>query len=312
MNNLLIIGIILLMIMQLLIPALFIYWTGFRKSKSKTNLILKLLTVWIYFIYIFYAGNWSFLPYLCRYIFLFLLIVTTIKALLQFNSLVIFEKKKIWDWIKFAGQFLFSLFFFLTCIDVINGFKTDEKGIEITFPLKEGFISHAGNSVYINYHHMDTTAQQYALDITKLNSWGLRAAGFFPSDLNKYTIYGDTVFSPCDGKIVNIKDGLENLPLGTQDKFNLAGNNIILEYNNNLIIFAHLLKNSLMVSTGDFVKKGQPIARVGNSGNTTEPHLHIHAISGTDTSKILNGNGIPIYFDGRFLKRNDIIKRKNQ
>lgn len=71
-----------------------------------------------------------------------------------------------------------------------------------------------------------------------------------------------------------------------------------------------MLKNSLIVSTGDIVKKGQPIARVGNSGRTTNPHLHIHAIAGTDTNKIIEGgNGIPIYFDGKFPVRNDRMKK---
>ena len=73
---------------------------------------------------------------------------------------------------------------------------------------------------------------------------------------------------------------------------------------------AHMLKNSIMVSTGDIVKKGQPLARVGNSGRTTQPHLHIHAITGTDTSKIIQGgNGIPIYFEGKFPIRNDRLKK---
>ncbi|MCX7743036.1 MAG: M23 family metallopeptidase [Flavobacteriales bacterium] len=64
-----------------------------------------------------------------------------------------------------------------------------------------------------------------------------------------------------------------------------------------------------MVLPNDSVKRGQPVARVGNSGHTSEPHLHIHAISGTDTSKIMNGNGIPICFDNKFLIRNDRIKK---
>lgn len=309
MNTLQIASIVALTIMQLLIPALFIYWTGFRKSKSKINIILKLLTVWTFFIYIFYAGQWSFVPYLFRYIFLFALIVGTIKSLMQFKTIVLFEKKKFWGWTKFVGQFLFSLLFFFACIEVISGFWTDEKGIDIAFPLKEGFIGHGGNSEIINYHHADTTAQQYALDISKLNVWGLRATGFFPADLNEYAIYGDTIFAPCDGKIVKTQDGLDNAPPGVKVKINPAGNHIVLEYQNNLIVFAHILKNSILVSNGDIVNKGQPIARVGNSGHTTEPHLHIHAISGTDTSKILKGNGIPIYFDGKFLTRNDRIKK---
>jgi len=310
MNTLQIVSIISLFIMQLLLPVYFIFWIGFKKSKSKTDLILKLLTVWTYFIFCFYAGRWDFLPYLLRYIFLFLLIAVTIKAMIYFKSLVLFEKKKIWGWVGFCAQILVSVLFLFADISIIHGFSTEEKGIDISFPLREGFIAHGGSSEIINYHHADTTSQQYALDIVKLNAWGLRASGFFPDDLNKYAIYGDTVFSPCDCKVVKVKDGLNDLPPGTADKVNLAGNHIILEYNNHLIVFAHLLKNSLMVSVGDIIKKGQPMARVGNSGHTSEPHLHIHAISGTDTSKIIKGgNGIPIYFDGKFLTRNDIVRK---
>ena len=299
-----------LIIVNIVIFPLFLYWLGFRNGKSKINLILKLLTVWTYSIFIFYTGRWDFIPYIFRYILLLLLIVVTIKALMQFKRLVLFDKKNKWGWTKFTGQFLFLLIMFLGCIEVINGFSSDEKGIDLAFPLTEGYIGQGGNSVLINYHRSDTTSQQYALDIVKLNSYGMSATGFFPDDLNKYSIYGDTIFSPCAGKIVQMKDGLDNLPPGVRDNHNPAGNHIILEYENNLILMAHMLKNSIMVSTGDVVKRGQPIARVGNSGRTIHPHLHIHAIAGTDTSKIIEGgNGIPIYFDHKFLVRNDIIKK---
>lgn len=229
---------------------------------------------------------------------------------MQFKRLALFDKKKIRDWAKFIGQVLFLLLLFWGCIETINGFSTNEKGIDISFPLTEGYISQGGSSELINYHHSDTTSQQYALDMVKLNSLGMHARGFLPDDLNKYAIYGDTIFSPCDGKIVKIKDGLDNVPIGVLDNLNPAGNHIVLEYENNLIVMAHMLKNSIMVSTGDIVKKGQPLARVGNSGRTTQPHLHIHAITGTDTSKIIQGgNGIPIYFEGKFPIRNDRLKK---
>lgn len=229
---------------------------------------------------------------------------------MQFKRLILFDKKTKWGWTKSIGQFVFTLLLFCSCVEVIRGFATDEKGIDLAFPLKEGFIGQGGNSVLINYHNSDTTTQQYALDIVKLNSWGRIAEGLFPDDLNKYFIFGDTIFSPCKGKIVRVKDGLNNLPPGERDNINPAGNHIILEYENNLILMAHMLKNSILVSSGDIVEKGQPIGRVGNSGRTVHPHLHIHAIAGTDTSKIIQGgNGIPIYFDGKFPIRNDRIKK---
>jgi murein DD-endopeptidase MepM/ murein hydrolase activator NlpD len=48
------------------------------------------------------------------------------------------------------------------------------------------------------------------------------------------------------------------------------------------------------------VKEGQRIGRVGNSGNTSEPHLHIHAER--------DGAGVPLRFDGRFPVRNDLVR----
>jgi murein DD-endopeptidase MepM/ murein hydrolase activator NlpD len=63
---------------------------------------------------------------------------------------------------------------------------------------------------------------------------------------------------------------------------------------------AHMQDGSIMVEAGMKVKAGQEIGAVGNSGNTTEPHLHIHAE--------LNGEGVPLRFSGRFLARNSVVR----
>jgi hypothetical protein len=309
MNTHQIVGVIFIFVLQLAMPLLFICLIGFKKSRSQFNFLLKLLVTWTYFMYFYFTGQWGFVPYLLRYMFLLLMIAATVKGFLWFRELKFWEKKNVWGWIGLPLQLLLVTLFFLGCREVVGGFSAEEKGIDIAFPLKEGYVGHGGNSVLINYHHADTTAQQYALDISKLNGWGMRAKGLFPQALEAYAIYGDTLFSPCDGMIRVAKDGLPNFPPGSEDTVNLAGNHIILEYQDHLIVFAHLLKETLIVSAGDTVVKGQPLARIGNSGHTTEPHLHIHAIEGTDTSKIIRrGNGIPIYFDGKFLVRNDRFK----
>jgi murein DD-endopeptidase MepM/ murein hydrolase activator NlpD len=46
---------------------------------------------------------------------------------------------------------------------------------------------------------------------------------------------------------------------------------------------------------------------VGNSGNTTEPHLHIHASKSGTPDNLTSGIGLPILFNERFLVRNDIV-----
>lgn len=66
-------------------------------------------------------------------------------------------------------------------------------------------------------------------------------------------------------------------------------------------------QGSVAVREGDAVTTGQLIGAVGNSGNTTEPHLHIHAVR-AETDNSISGTGVPIFFHGRFLVRNSVVR----
>jgi murein DD-endopeptidase MepM/ murein hydrolase activator NlpD len=77
------------------------------------------------------------------------------------------------------------------------------------------------------------------------------------------------------------------------------------------VAVAHLLRGSVTVNAGELIKTGQAIAKIGNSGNTSEPHLHIHARKPSTSSSILGGEGVPIVFEGRFLVRNSLVYRAN-
>jgi len=59
---------------------------------------------------------------------------------------------------------------------------------------------------------------------------------------------------------------------------------------------------------GDVVCAGQQIGRVGNSGNSTLPHLHIHAKRGGNPANMLDGRGVPMKFEGRWLARNSAVR----
>ena len=69
----------------------------------------------------------------------------------------------------------------------------------------------------------------------------------------------------------------DNIPF-QMDSNNLIGNHVILYCKGYSILLAHLKKNSVSVSVGDHVEEGHFIGKVGNTGNTSEPHLHIHAV----------------------------------
>jgi hypothetical protein len=73
------------------------------------------------------------------------------------------------------------------------------------------------------------------------------------------------------------------------------------------VVLAHLRSGSVAVAEGERVTVGDVLGRVGNSGNTTQPHLHIHAERGGLPGEILDGQGVPITFGGRFLVRNALF-----
>ena len=180
------------------------------------------------------------------------------------------------------------------------------KGLWLEFPLKDGlfYIAQGGSLRFTNYHGRFARGQKYALDITQLNPLGMRAKGFAPGQLDRYRIYGAIVVSPCAGTVIAATGSApDELPGVRQNQHTPAGNYILIQLKvlEIQILLAHLQPGSLLVKAGDTVTAGQHLAHVGNSGHTTEPHLHIHA------QAISGGAPIPLTFRRRWLVRNSIL-----
>lgn len=106
-----------------------------------------------------------------------------------------------------------------------------------------------------------------------------------PTDNANYFTYDQPVLAVADGEVVVVVDDLPDAePQVLQDGLPLAeygGNHIVLEIDDGVYAFyAHLKPDSVAVQVGDTVKLGDEIARTGNSGNTTESHLHFHVMDG--------------------------------
>ena len=186
------------------------------------------------------------------------------------------------------------------------------EAIEISPPLTSGvyFIGQGGGSSDVNHHFLNQS-QRFALDILRLNWLTMRAWGFFPRRLGHYAIYGTQVLCPVAGVVTAVVDGLPDMdPLVQRDADHIAGNHVVIRCvsTDTFVGLAHLLAGSIQARVGDTVSMGQPLARVGNSGNTTEPHLHIHAKTGGAPDSMLDGRGVPIRIRGRFLMRNDLFR----
>lgn len=139
-------------------------------------------------------------------------------------------------------------------------------------------------------------AQRFAIDYVKMNESGRR---FIGDSLNNESYFAEGVeaLAVADGIVVSVKDSIpENIP-GPMSRAvpitleTVGGNFVILDIGQGRYAFyAHLKPGSLRVRPGDRVRKGQVIGLVGNSGNSTEPHLHFHLADGTSP---LGSEGIP-------------------
>ncbi len=155
-------------------------------------------------------------------------------------------------------------------------------------------------------------AQRFAIDWVKPGDDGATFTGDRAKNAS-YHAYGQEVLAVADAAVVETKDGIpENVPGANRavpiTLETIGGNHVVLDLGGGAFAFyAHLQPGSLKVKTGEHVKRGQVLGWVGNSGNSTEPHLHFHVM---DSPNNLGSEGIPYAFDAFELK--DGTKRTKQ
>lgn len=189
-------------------------------------------------------------------------------------------------------------------LHVLHGMLPPASSRELAFPLEGGrFVAVQAGSVALLNHHAGHPEQRFAVDITALNAGGWRARGILPATLDDYAIFGATVVSPCAGEVLATRADLPDLVPPERDPENAAGNHVVLDCGEVRVELAHFMQGGIAVAPGDTVAIGDALGRVGNSGNTTEPHLHVHAFDPA------TGMGVPMTFDGRFPVRNSLFER---
>lgn len=202
--------------------------------------------------------------------------------------------------------------------------------VNLAFPLGPGNyqVVNGGSGISTNLHLMTLDVgvprlrawrgQSYGVDIVQLGAWGLRARGVQPADPRAYRIYGAPVLAPCAGHVLLAVDGLPDMPVPQVDREHLAGNHVLLRCTlahtttaaglEVDILLGHLQLGSLQVRPGASVALGDRLGLVGNSGNTGEPHLHVHAQRPGPDGAPLGGDPLPILFMGRHPVRGDRIE----
>jgi hypothetical protein len=144
-------------------------------------------------------------------------------------------------------------------------------------------------------------SQRFATDWVRGDEAGKLLHSGDPRRNSSWFSYGQEVLAVADGIVSSIRDGIpENVPQSSSyavpiDIGTAAGNHIMLDLGGGrFALYAHLQPGSLRVKPGDRVTRGQVLARLGNSGNSTGPHLHLHV---SDGATPLAGQGLPFAFD---------------
>ena len=112
--------------------------------------------------------------------------------------------------------------------------------------------------------------------------------------LADYFIYGKTVHAPASGLVIAAHDAEPDMPIGEKGKGDDLGNHVALQVAPGEYLFiAHMQPGSVAVRVGDRVSEGQTLGRVGNSGISSEPHVHMHL---QDSPRRHIAEAVPFYF----------------
>jgi hypothetical protein len=138
--------------------------------------------------------------------------------------------------------------------------------------------------------------QRFAIDWLQIDAEGNTYKGD-PKDNKNYGAYGAEIHAVADGVVTEVRDGIpQNIP-GENSRAvpmtleTMGGNHVILDIGNGrYAVFAHMQTGSVRVKLGDHVRRAQLLGLVGNSGNSTEPHLHFHIC---DANSVLSCEGLP-------------------
>ncbi len=310
----------LLFFLQLAVPLFLIGWIGFSPSTSTLGFCCQAVGVAAGLFALALTGLWLFPPWWTSYAFAGLWVTAVFfgwRRRFPFASLLPISGVA---WTFTAAFTALGGWGVYQSLNALAG-RSPPAGavVDLAFPLKVGeyLVVNGGSNISVNQHLMTLDAsvaqfhayrgQSYGADIVKLDNWGLRAKGLQPTLPAAYDVYGEPVYAPCTGKVIAALGDLPDMQVPQMDREHMAGNHLLLRCKDADVLLGHLKPGSLKVTIGDQIAVGQPIGAVGNSGNTGEPHLHIHAQQPGTMSAPFSGNPLPIRLGGRFLVRNDHI-----
>jgi len=170
----------------------------------------------------------------------------------------------------------------------------DRNTTKLILPFNEEWtVFWGGDTEELNYH-VTTPSQKNAFDLVITDEKGKSFRGNGNKNEDYYA-FGKELIAPADGEVVLVVDGIKDNKPGTMNPLYVPGNTVIIKTENNeYLFFAHFKQHSIKVKQGDRITQGQTLGLCGNSGNSSEPHLHFHIQNMEDMNQAI---GIKCYFE---------------
>lgn len=209
------------------------------------------------------------------------------------------KKKKIGRWFVLklfllAGlAFPISWFFGVAQFPYPVNLNELTPAVTIRWPFSQpALVGWGGDTLATNYHVIAPN-ERFAYDLLVL------PVSVESHSLEDFGSFGAEVVAPASGTIVEAIDSEQDHGINEESDGSMVGNHIYikLDETGTFLVLAHLKQDSIRVKQGDHVQEGTIVAEVGNSGNSSEPHLHIHhQRQNPATTNMFMSEGLPLYF----------------
>lgn len=190
-----------------------------------------------------------------------------------------------------------------------NSVEHAQPSVTVNFPLSEQtVVGWGGHHVKDNLPHSTWSSERWAYDLL------MEPFNMNSENNEDYGIWNKPIHSPVSGVVMAAYDDEADITPGSEDFHSLEGNYVYIkiEETGTYLLLNHLKKDSVLVKSGDKVKPGDLLGRVGNSGSSSEPHLHIHHQRQNPTKTIypVLAEGLPLFFKdikGSSMPRKDDV-----
>ncbi len=192
------------------------------------------------------------------------------------------------------------------------------EAVLLTLPFRDRWLVQNSPARRVPSHGVDLLGERYAIDFVGVDERHRTAAVrdwrtlFATEPPERFVAFGRPILAPAAGVVVQVHDGEEDhaarrsqpalvpYALGAAGRLRggvhaVAGNHvtIALPRIRAFVSLVHLRRGSLRVRVGEQVRTGQPIAECGNSGNSTQPHVHVQV---ADSLDLTGAQGVPVAF----------------